>query len=236
MLLVDYTGMLHCRGPKLAGGALFTFQAIVSQCYPFVAALVQDERNWGQNRRGHAEHGVIVLASSWFACMLAFLRVTKKEFWNTFTSTVTCWQFTIDSFRRPPDEDAHRIRQPHQVSKRERSRVAESDRSEPPLTRNPPPTPAPLPQFQPIKEEVKAYTSEHWHEFLGMDWFTRDLFPKFQMSSFLHAISSIWTKQQQEEHERSYNQQHYHPWRRLYLRSRPSTLLLTCTWFTCTRW
>ena len=36
-VLVDYTGMLHCRGPKLAGGALFTFQTIVSQCYPFVA-------------------------------------------------------------------------------------------------------------------------------------------------------------------------------------------------------
>jgi hypothetical protein len=30
-----------------------------------------------------------------------------------------------------------------------------------------------LPSFtKPIKEEVKAYTFAHWHEFEGMEWFT----------------------------------------------------------------
>ena len=31
------TGMVHLRGPKVCGGALFSFQTIVSQCYPFVS-------------------------------------------------------------------------------------------------------------------------------------------------------------------------------------------------------
>ena len=54
-----------------------------------------------------------------------------------------------------------------------RAKPAESDRSEhhSPAT-TPPPSPHSPSFIQPIKEEVKAYTSEHWHEFVGMDWFT----------------------------------------------------------------
>ena len=103
-VLVDYTGMIHARGPKLAGGALFTFQTIVSQCYPFVALSFYRTSDIKDKADVNMLNTVfIVLASSWFLCVLAFLRVTKKEFWNTFTSTVTGWQFTIDSFRASDD-------------------------------------------------------------------------------------------------------------------------------------
>ena len=106
-VLVDYTGMIHARGPKLAGGALFTFQTIVSQCYPFVALSFYRTSDIEDKADVNMLNTVfIVLASSWFLCVLAFLRVTKKEFWNTFTSTVTGWQFTIDSFRASNDPQA----------------------------------------------------------------------------------------------------------------------------------
>jgi len=99
--------MIHARGPKLAGGALFTFQTIVSQCYPFVALSFYRTSDIEDKADVDMLNTVfIVLASSWFLCVLAFLRVTKKEFWNTFTSTVTGWQFTIDSFRASNDPQA----------------------------------------------------------------------------------------------------------------------------------
>ena len=102
-VLVDYTGMLHCRGPKLAGGALFTFQTIVSQCYPFVALHFYKSEIEDKTDVDMLNTVFIVLASSWVACVLAFLRVTNRDFWHTFTSTVTGWQFTIDSFLASED-------------------------------------------------------------------------------------------------------------------------------------
>ena len=78
-VLVDYTGMIHARGPKLAGGALFTFQTIVIQCYPFVAlhfyktSDIEDKADVDK-----LNTLFVILASSWFLCVLAFLRVTKK--------------------------------------------------------------------------------------------------------------------------------------------------------------
>jgi len=47
----------------------------------------------------------IILASSWFACVVAFLFVTNKDFWHTFWSTATGWQFTIDSFNKSDDPE-----------------------------------------------------------------------------------------------------------------------------------
>ena len=47
----------------------------------------------------------IILASSWFLCVLAFLRVTNRDFWQTFWSTVTGWQFTVDSFKKSDDPE-----------------------------------------------------------------------------------------------------------------------------------
>ena len=96
--------MIHARGPKLAGGALFTFQTIVSQCYPFVALSFYRTSDIEDKADVDMLNTVfIVLASSWFLCVLAFLRVTKREFWHTFSSTVTGWQFTIDSFLASDD-------------------------------------------------------------------------------------------------------------------------------------
>jgi len=99
--------MLHLRGPKICGGALFSFQTMVSQCYPFVSLYFY--------RRSMLENKIdpdmlntvfIILAITWLACAVAFLVATKSEFYHTFTSTITGWQFTIDSFRKSDDPEA----------------------------------------------------------------------------------------------------------------------------------
>ena len=154
-VLVDYTGMIHCRGPKLAGGALFTFQTIVSQCYPFVALHFYKTSDIEYKADvDMLKMAFIILASSWFLCVLAFLKVTKKEVsersggglmktrniyapatriratTNPFAPSslgavlahlhghsygLAVYNRFLPGFRRPPDQNAHRIRQPHQL-------------------------------------------------------------------------------------------------------------------------
>jgi len=98
--------MIHARGPKLAGGALFSFQTIVSQCYPFVALHVYKTSDIKDKADVAMLNTVfVILASSWFLCVLAFLRVTNRDFWHTFWSTATGWQFTVDSFKKSEDPE-----------------------------------------------------------------------------------------------------------------------------------
>jgi len=142
--------MVHLRGPKLIGGALFSFQTIVSQCYPFVSlyfyrrSSIEDKTDPDMLNMAFT-----FLAIMWLACALAFLRVTKSEFYHTFTQTITGWQFTIDSFRKSdnPETKMLTIFDNH-------SSFTES-----------------------IKPEVIAYMRDNWAEWVRTSppWFT----PKF---------------------------------------------------------
>ncbi len=94
--------MVHLRGPKLIGGALFSFQTIVSQCYPFVSLYFYRRSTAIENKTDPdlLNMAFTILAIMWLACAVAFLVVTKSAFYHTFTSTITGWQFTINSFRK----------------------------------------------------------------------------------------------------------------------------------------
>ena len=89
------------------------------------------------------------LAIMWLACAVAFLRVTKSEFYHTFTQTITGWQFTIDSFRRSDDPETKML-----TVFDNHSSFTES-----------------------IKDEVIAYMRDNWAEWERTEpaWFT----PKF---------------------------------------------------------
>jgi len=107
-VLVDFTGNIHCRGPKLAGGALFTLLTIYAQAFPFGASLLYFYK--GSNgeidhllHEGHLRAGLICLACFWCVVVVAFLAIINKEFLVTFYSKVTGWQFTINSFRDSSD-------------------------------------------------------------------------------------------------------------------------------------
>ena len=54
-VLVDFTGIVHARGPKLAGGALFSSLTIISQLYPFVALFFYDKSSTIENRMATSE-------------------------------------------------------------------------------------------------------------------------------------------------------------------------------------
>ena len=142
--------MLHLRGPKLIGGALFSFTTIVSQCYPFVSlyfyrrSSIEDKTDPDM-----LSSAFTFLAIMWLACAVAFLRVTKSEFYHTFTQTITGWQFTIDSFRRSDDPETKML-----TVFDNHSSFTES-----------------------IKDEVIAYMRDNWAEWERTEpaWFT----PKF---------------------------------------------------------
>jgi len=142
--------MVHLRGPKICGGALFSFQTIVSQCYPFVSlyfyrrSSIEDKTDPDM-----LSSAFTFLAIMWLACAVAFLRVTKSEFYHTFTQTITGWQFTIDSFRRSDDPETKML-----TVFDNHSSFTES-----------------------IKDEVIAYMRDNWAEWERTEpaWFT----PKF---------------------------------------------------------
>jgi len=143
--------MLHLRGPKICGGALFSFQTIVSQCYPFVSLYFYRRSTAIENKTDPdmLNMAFTFLAITWLACAVAFLVVTKSEFYHTFVSTITGWQFTIDSFRKSnnPETKMLTIFDNH-------SSFTES-----------------------IKDEVIAYMRDNWAEWerTSPPWFT----PKF---------------------------------------------------------
>jgi len=140
-------GMVHLRGPKLVGGALFSFQTIVSQCYPFVSlyfyrrSSIEDKTDPDMLKSAFT-----FLAIMWLACVVAFLVVTKSEFYHTFTQTITGWQFTIDSFRKSDDPETKMLT------------IFENHHS---FTES-------------IKPEVIAYMRDNWAEWVRTcpPWFT----------------------------------------------------------------
>ena len=139
--------MVHLRGPKLCGGALFSFQTIVSQCYPFVSLYFHRRSSIDDKTDPDMLNSAFTfLAIMWFACAVAFLVVTKSEFYHTFVSTITGWQFTIDSFRKSdnPETKMLTIFDNH-------SSFTES-----------------------IKDEVIAYMRDNWEEWVRTEpaWFT----------------------------------------------------------------
>ena len=148
-VLVDFTGLVHARSPKLTGGALFSFLTIVSQGYPFVALFFYDKSKMVENRMATLDLLVvfICLASLWVGCVLAFFWITKKEYWHLFFSTITGKQFTIKNFQESDDPETKML-------------TAFDNH---------------ISFIMPIKEEVKVYVREHWVEFQGAEWFTRGL-------------------------------------------------------------
>ena len=73
----------------------------MSQCYPFIALYFYRTSDIKDKADVDLLKTVfIILASSWFLCVLAFLRVTNIDFWHTFWSTATGWQFTVDSYNK----------------------------------------------------------------------------------------------------------------------------------------
>jgi len=104
-VLVDFTGMIHLRGPKLMGGSLFTFSTIVSQVLPFVALSLYSASTTIENKKNLHEINIalIVQACSWGLSVIAFFGLIKREKWSTFYGMLTGAQAMIQLFLSSED-------------------------------------------------------------------------------------------------------------------------------------
>jgi len=90
-VLVDFTGLIHCRTPKLMGGSLFTFSTVLGQILPFVALSLYSTSTTVENKTN--PHGIntvlIVQAFCWGLSVIAFFGLIDREKWSTFYGMMT---------------------------------------------------------------------------------------------------------------------------------------------------
>jgi len=92
-VLVDFTGLIQCRGVKLMGGSLFTFSTVLGQILPFVALSLYDASTNAMNA------ALIILACCWGVSVVVFFGLIDRDKWWTFYGTITGAQATIHTFR-----------------------------------------------------------------------------------------------------------------------------------------
>ena len=92
-VLVDFTGLIQCRGAKLMGGSLFTFSTVLGQILPFVALSLYDASTNAMNA------ALIILACCWGVSVVVFFGLIDRDKWWTFYGTITGAQATIHTFR-----------------------------------------------------------------------------------------------------------------------------------------
>ena len=155
-VLVDFTGMIHIRGPKLMGGRLFSLLTVVNQMFPFFALWVyrrsegldRKNRTMSEEELDELEWGLGVLCCAWGACVVAFFLTIERGKWWTFISNVTGWQFTVDCFLKSNDPETKMLT----IFENHSSSTAS------------------------IKAEVIAYMHEHWAEWCEEkpEWFNAE--------------------------------------------------------------
>jgi len=104
-VLVDFTGLIHCRGAKLMGGSLFTFSTVLGQILPFVALSLYSASTTVENKTNTHKMNIalIVQACCWGLSVIAFFGLIDSEKLWTFYGTTTGAQATIQTFRSSDD-------------------------------------------------------------------------------------------------------------------------------------
>ena len=100
-VLVDFTGLIQCRGAKLMGGSLFTFSTVLGQILPFVALSFYSASTTVENKTNTHKINIalIVQACCWGLSLIAFFGLIDRGKWWTFYGTTTGAKATIHTFR-----------------------------------------------------------------------------------------------------------------------------------------
>ena len=102
--LVDFTGMINMRGPKLVGGSLWATFTIEAQLLPFVALeIYRQSEGVNKDDLEMVESLLFVLLGSWVCSVVAFAAMIKREYWHTFISAQTGWQMVIATYENTDD-------------------------------------------------------------------------------------------------------------------------------------
>ena len=102
--IIDFTGMIHMRGPKLVGGVMFLILTIEAQVLPFVAFEFY-KRSGVENEFDleELETALRALAGTWAISVLLFFMLIKRKFCKTFWDPQTGWQCVIATFENSDD-------------------------------------------------------------------------------------------------------------------------------------
>jgi hypothetical protein len=108
--ITDFTGVVQFRGPAEMGGAAWTFSQGSALVASFVAThiyLSSDEGVADEEAIGESFVWKIVgaLSGSQVIFFICFLLLMKRNFWGTFFSTQTGYQYVQSKFLREGDEN-----------------------------------------------------------------------------------------------------------------------------------
>ena len=103
--VVDYAGLIHARGPKLVGGAMFLALTIEAQVLPFVAFEIYKNNNNVENKLDLEELNTALkaLLGAWATCVVLFFTLIKRKYRNTFWDPQTGWQCVIATYENSDD-------------------------------------------------------------------------------------------------------------------------------------
>jgi len=103
--IVDFTGMIHLRGPKMAGGFMFLILAIAAQVLPFVAFEIYKKSDDVENKLDlkELEMALRALAGTWAINVLLFFMLIKRKYRKTFWDPQTAWQMVIATYKSTDD-------------------------------------------------------------------------------------------------------------------------------------
>ena len=103
--IVDFTGLIHLRGPKLVGGAMFLALTIEAQVLPFVAFEIYKRSDDVENKLDleELETALRALVGMWAINVLLFFLLIKRKYRKTFWDPQTAWQMVIATFENSDD-------------------------------------------------------------------------------------------------------------------------------------
>jgi len=103
--ILDFTGLIHFRGPKLVGGAMFLILTLEAQVLPFVAFEIYKMSDDVENKLDleELETALRALLGAWAINVVLFYLLIKRKYRKTFWDPQTGWQMVIATFENTDD-------------------------------------------------------------------------------------------------------------------------------------
>jgi len=104
-IIIDFTGLIHMRGPKLVGGAIFLVLTIEAQVLPFVAFEIYKNSDDVENKLDleELETALRALLGAWAINVVLFFMLIKRKYRKTFWDPQTAWQMVIATYKSTDD-------------------------------------------------------------------------------------------------------------------------------------
>ena len=103
-VLVNFTGLVHLRGPSLLGGLLFALSIIYSQILPFVALNIYTASSLPNKLPLTLLNKLLSsIACMWLVVVVYFFKTINRPYWSTFVAPTTASQYCRKTFLESND-------------------------------------------------------------------------------------------------------------------------------------